>query len=178
LPEGQTVPRERPAPGDAAPFRFYRFERSTIMDRRQLLTTLGATAAGFVAAGTSARAQHEGHHHRDKVHEDCLKACEACERSCNETFHHCYQQLAQGKKEHAKALHLVADCGKFCDLSADLIANQSPLMAHACAACAEACKACAAECDKFDSAELKACARACRECETSCRAMLKAMNGQ
>ena len=57
------------------------------------------------------------------------------------------------KKEHAKALHLVADCAKFCDLSADLIANQSPLMAHSCAACAEACKACAAECDKFDSPE-------------------------
>ena len=90
-------------------------------------------------------AQHEGHTHRDKAHEDCLKACEACERSCNETFHHCYMQVAAGKKEHARALHLVADCAKFCDLSADLIANQSPLMVHACAACAEACKACAAE---------------------------------
>ena len=87
------------------------------------------------------------------------------------------KQLAQGKKEHAKALHLVADCAKFCDLSADLIANQSPLMAHACAACAEACKECAAECDKFDSAEMKACVKACRECERSCRDMVKAMGG-
>ena len=50
----------------------------------------------------------------------CLKACEACERSCNETFHYCYTQVAAGKKEYAKALHLVADCAKFCDLSADL----------------------------------------------------------
>ena len=85
--------------------------------------------------------------------------------------------MAEGKKEHAKALHLVADCAKFCDLSADLIANQSPLMVHACAACAEACKACAAECDKFDSPEMKACAKACRECEQTCRAMVKAMGG-
>jgi uncharacterized protein YukE len=148
------------------------------MDRREVLSVLGASAAGLVAmTGSTARAQHEGHHHRDKVHEDCLKACEACERSCNETFHLCYTQVAQGMKEHAKALHLVADCAKFCDLSADLIANQSPLMAHACAACAEACKACATECDKFDSPEMKACAKSCRECEQTCRAMVKAMGG-
>jgi hypothetical protein len=144
------------------------------MDRRKLLATFGAAAAGLVAAGASASAQHEGHH-RDKIHEDCLTACEACERSCNEAFHHCYEQVAQGKKEHAKALHLVADCAKFCDLSAGLIANQSPLMAQACAACAEACKACAAECGKFDSPEMKACAEACAKCEKTCREMVKAM---
>lgn len=149
------------------------------MERREVLTTLGATAAGLVAmAGGSARAQHEGHVHRDKVHEDCLRACQACGLSCHETFHHCYTLLAQGKKEHAKALHLVADCAKFCDLSVDLIAGQSPLMAASCSACAEACKACAAECDKFDSPEMKACAKACRECERTCREMVKAMGGR
>ena len=78
-------------------------------------------------------------------------------------------------KEYAKALHLVADCAKFCDLSADLIASQSPLMVHSCLACAEACKACATECDKLDSAEMKSCVKACHECETTCRAMVKAM---
>jgi hypothetical protein len=83
--------------------------------------------------------------------------------------------VAEGKKEHAKALHLVADCARFCDLSADLIASQSPLMVHACLACAEACKACATECDRFDSAEMKSCVKACRDCETTCRAMVKAM---
>jgi hypothetical protein len=50
--------------------------------------------------------------------------------------------VAAGKKEYAKALHLVADCAKFCDLSADLIASRSPFMVHACLACTEACKAC------------------------------------
>jgi hypothetical protein len=94
------------------------------MDRREVLSVLGAGAASLVAMSQgTAMAQHEGHTHRDKAHEDCLKACEACERSCNETFHHCYMQVAAGKKEHARALHLVADCAKFCDLSADLIAN-------------------------------------------------------
>ena len=144
------------------------------MDRRELLGMIGAAARLGAVAGSNARAQHEGHH-RDEVHEDCLKACESCERTCNETFHHCYTKVAEGKKEHAKALHLVADCARFCDLSADLIASQSPLMVHDCLACAEACKACATECDRFDSAEMKSCVKACRDCETTCQEMVKAM---
>ena len=121
-----------------------------------------------------ALAQHEGDH-RDKVHEDCLKACESCERFCNVTFHHCSPRSPKGRRNIAKAMHLVVDCARFCDLSADLIASQSPLMVHACLACSEACKACATECDRFDSAEMKSCVKACRECETTCRAMVKAM---
>ena len=60
----------------------------------------------------------------------CLKACESCERQSSERdiSHHCYTKVAEGKKEHAKALHLVADRARFCDLSADLIASQSPLI--------------------------------------------------
>jgi hypothetical protein len=106
--------------------------------------------------------------------------CELAEPTrlcCSETFHHCYEQVAQGKKEHAKALHLVADCAKFCNLSSDLVANGSPLMAHACAACTEACKACAAECDKFGATEMKDCAKLCHACEKTCLAMVQAMGG-
>lgn len=147
------------------------------MDRRHALTTLGAAAVGLAASAGSSRAQHEGRHPRDKAHEDCLEACRACELSCQETFHHCYEEVARGEKEHAAAMRLAADCARFCDLSAALIASGSPLMAHACAACAEACKACATECEKFDSPEMKACAKACRDCERTCRAMVKAMAG-
>jgi len=51
------------------------------MDRRRVLSVLGAGAACLVTTtGGTARAQHEGHAHRDKSHDDCLKACEACER--------------------------------------------------------------------------------------------------
>jgi hypothetical protein len=145
------------------------------MDRRELLAVFGVAVAGRIAmTNSAAHAQREGHVQRDKLHEDCLEACETCERSCNKTFHHCDSQAAEGKKEHARAQCLVADCAKFCDLSAELIARQSPLIAHVCLVCAEACKACAAECDKFNSAEMKACTKACRECKTTCRAMVKA----
>jgi hypothetical protein len=146
------------------------------MDRRELLGALGATAAGLlIASGHEVRAQHEhaGHHH-NPMHEDCLKACQGCAKACDEAFHHCTTQVAEGKKEHAKALQYVADCAKFCDLSAGMVARHSPLMAHACAACAEACKDCAAECEKLDSQPMRDCVAACRACEKSCREMVKA----
>lgn len=143
------------------------------MQRRELLGVLGATAAGLVAM-TGAEAQAAP---LDKAHEDCLKACSDCAKECNETFHHCYTMVAEGKKEHAKALHLASDCAEFCGLSASMISKHSPMMVHACAACAEACKACAAECDKFDSEQMKDCAKACRACEKSCREMVQAMGG-
>ena len=147
------------------------------MKRREMLGVLGTTAAGLVAvAGRAAGAEHKARQHSES-HEDCIKACQECARSCNETFHHCYEQVAQGKKEHAKALHLVADCAKFCNLSSDLVANGSPLMVYSCAACADACKVCAAECDKFEASEMKECAKLCHACEKTCRAMVQDMGG-
>ena len=148
------------------------------MDRRKLLGVLGTTAAGLAAVtGRAAGAEGQGHR-QSETHEDCIKTAQECSRSCSETFHHCFEQVAQGKKEHAKALHLVADCGKFCNLSTDLVANGSPLMAFACAACAEACKACASECDKFGESEMKDCAKHCHACEKACLAMVRAMGGR
>jgi hypothetical protein len=146
------------------------------MDRRELLGVLGTTAAGVLAVTGRAAGANQGHH-PSEGHAECLKACQNCARSCNETFHHCCEQVAEGKKEHAKALRLVADCARFCDLSSDMIASSSPLMVYSCGACAEACKACAAECDKFEASEMKDCAKACDACEKTCRAMVQAMGG-
>ena len=145
------------------------------MQRRELLGVLGATAAGLAAlSGAEAHAFTAA---PDKAHEDCLASCTDCAKECNETTHHCAMLLAEGKKEHAKALLLASDCAAFCELSATMIAKQSAMMVHSCAACAEVCKACAAECSKFDMPQMKDCAEACLECEKSCRAMVKAMGG-
>jgi len=145
------------------------------MDRRELLGVLGAGAAGFaVLNGRAALAlQQEGH--RDKMHEDCLKACQECARACEETFHHCFMLVEKGHKEHGRAAHLALDCAEFCILSAKLIARQSELMAGSCEACADASKACGDECAKHDDATMKACVEACRRCEKTCREMVKAM---
>ena len=147
------------------------------MERRELLTVLGTTVAGLLAVTERAAAADDSGQPHDEAQEACIKACQDCSRSCNQTFHHCYEQVAQGKKEHAKALRLVADCAKFCNLSADLVASGSPLMAYSCSACADACKACASECDKYAMTEMKACAKACYACEKTCRAMVRAMGG-
>ena len=152
------------------------FHREDFMIRRELLGALSITAAGLVGAiGRVARADQDEHH--GEVHESCLKHCQACKRECDEAFHHCYAKLAEGEKAYAKALHLVADCTGFCDLSATLIGRRSSLMVHACAACTEACKTCGAECDQLDLPKLKNCAKACRDCEASCRAMVKSLVG-
>ncbi len=144
------------------------------MQRRELLGVLGATAAGIVAVtGGEAKAGHP-----DKAHEDCLRACSDCTKTCDETFHHCYMQVAEGKRDHAKPLHFTSDCAAFCSLASHMIAKHSPLMAYSCNACAEACTACAAECDKFDSPEMKACAKSCRDCEKTCREMVREMSSR
>ena len=111
----------------------------------------------------------------DPVHKECLEACGDCAKACDMTFHHCYTQVAEGKRDHAKPLHYVADCAGFCALSACNIAKHSPLMAYSCESCADACKATMAVVGQFDSEEMKAAAKALERCEKSCRAMLAAM---
>jgi hypothetical protein len=150
--------------------------QENVMVRRELLGALTITAAGLVGAiGRVARADNVDR--LDDVHETCLANCQTCKRECDEVFHHCSSALAEGKKEYAKALHLVADCAGFCNLSATLIARRSPLMAQSCAACTAACQVCGAECDKLNTPAMKECALACHRCEEACRAMVKAMGG-
>jgi hypothetical protein len=144
------------------------------MDRRDLLGALGAGAVGLIGlAGREARAQHP--HHHDKVHGDCLKACEACATVCNETFHYCFHKVKDGHGDHHPTAVLTIDTQEFCGLAAELLTRESPLIAVACLACADACKSCAAECAKHDDAQMKECLAACKACETACRAMAKAV---
>ena len=144
------------------------------MNRRDLLGALGVGAAGLIAvSGREARAQHP--HHHDKLHGDCLKACEACATVCNETFHHCFHQVKDGHPDHHPMAVLAIDCQEFCGLASKLMARESPLIAIACLACADSCKQCAAECVKHNDPQMKECAAACKACETACRAMAKAV---
>jgi hypothetical protein len=147
------------------------------MDRREMLGLLGAGAAGLTAL-SAAQADDKADDHcceLDKTHEDCLKSCSDCAKSCDMTFHHCFMMVAEGKKEHAKSLHLVSDCAGFCALSACMIAKHSPLMAYSCSACADACKKTAEEVGKFDSEEMQHAVKALRHCEKTCREMVASM---
>jgi len=144
------------------------------MDRRDLLGVLGVGAFGLIAAsGREARAQHP--HHHDKLHGDCLKACEACATICNETFHHCFHQVKDGHAEHHRTAIVTIDCQEFCNLSGELMSRESPLIPIACLACADACSLCAVECSRHDEPQMRECAEACGKCERACRAMAKAI---
>jgi hypothetical protein len=148
------------------------------MDRREMIGMLGVGAVGMAAlSGREAQGQAQSADHAklDAIHKECLEACGDCAKTCDMTFHHCYVQVSEGKRDHAKPLHLVADCAGFCTLAARNIARHSPLMAYSCEACAEACKATLAEVSRFDSPEMKNAARSLAKCEKSCRAMVEAM---
>jgi hypothetical protein len=153
------------------------------MDRRELLGFLGAGTVGLAAlSGDAASADPEVHHHRDKVHEDCMRACGDCARACNETASHCLEQLSEGsgdRKVHARVHELTIDCQAFCVLSTTMMERGSDLMQYSCEACADACRSCAEACDKHPASEMvKACAEKCRTCESACRAMVKYMRGR
>ena len=150
------------------------------MDRRQMLGTLGAAAAGLGAAGGVAHAQQEkGHDHHKKgdVHHKCAEACFHCAHECSEGFHHCFEQAEAGKKNYAKAMHLCRDCADVCATAGKLVGGMSPLMAHTCHACAECCDDCVAECQKLNDPEMKEVVAALKACAASCREMAKAMGG-
>ena len=132
---------------------------------------IGLTAAAVLTLSAPGVGRADDHH--KKHFEDCAKICADCQVECEKNFHHCFKLVEAGKKEHAKAAHLSADCASFCTLSAKLTARQSELAVPACEACAKACDACAAECEKYpDMPEMKACAAKCRECAKSCRDMV------
>ena len=118
-------------------------------------------------------AQHP--HHHDKLHGECLKACEACATVCNETFHHCFRP-GQGRPRRAPRDRRPDDrLPGILRPGSELMARESPLISIACLACADACKLCAAECSKHDDTQMKECVAACNACEAACRAMAKAI---
>jgi hypothetical protein len=134
-------------------------------------------ATGALAAAPGG--ENDGHHHHlDKIHDDCLKACGECAKECNMMAHHCLGKALEGGTaipQHARAHSLAIDCQAFCSLAATMIARQSDLMRFSCESCAEACRCCAEACEKTTDAVMKACAAQCRECEKSCRAMVQSM---
>jgi hypothetical protein len=106
------------------------------MNRRDVLATFGATAAGLTAlAGAAAHAQ-EGHPHAEHF-DKCAKACVECQTHCDSCFEHCATLVVKGDKDHAKSMRTCVDCAECCKLGATLSARQSPFAAAACECCAK-----------------------------------------
>ena len=166
--------RRRPAVTDRTGGKTLAFRRMK-MDRRRMLTSAGAVAvAGMVSGAAQAQEKSsiKSSSNLDKMHQDCLDACQSCEVTCNETVKYCMTHLSEGHKDHAACAELALSCQDFCGLSVKVIARSSTLAADACAACAEACDACATECEKMKANEqMSLCAKACRKCAVACRQM-------
>lgn len=147
------------------------------MHRRTMLGVLGGAAYGLAAlSGDEAKA---GDDPKANALEECSCKCvEACSNGmnwCEETFLHASKQLASGKAQYAKAMHLFNDCGEVCGTTAKLVARTSPLSASLCRACIESCTACVSEGEKLGDAKMKEALDALRACSSSCREMLKTL---
>jgi hypothetical protein len=148
--------------------------------RREILGLIGTGAASLTLVGANANAGEQQSGTDDPRHagmkKSCCDACGECAEACNKTFHHSLEQASAGKAPYAKLAQTLADCGAFCNLSSQLIARGSMMMALSCRACADACRRCAQECGVFDTdLDVKLCTEACQRCEESCRNMMKAM---
>jgi hypothetical protein len=149
-------------------------------NRRDMLGVLGTGAAGLALLSNRSEAGEEPvTHETSAMLRECAEACGHCETACNEAFHHCITQTANGKTDHAKMAQTVIDCAAFCTLSAAMISRHSAFMIESCHACGEVCRRCAEACGSSSSDEImRNCAAACRRCEESCRKMVKAMGGE
>jgi hypothetical protein len=143
------------------------------MNRRYVLGVFGAGLAGAALSARKACAQRP--HRRDRLHRECLKACQACSILCNQTFRHGFGKVKDGHADHDRTAIVTVDCQAFCRLAAELIARGSPLIATACLACADACELCEVECSRHDDPRMKECAEACNQCEKACRSLASAI---
>ncbi len=147
------------------------------MDRRELFGVIGATAAGLTAVAGASEA-HAAQGGTNDMHDRCAKDCASAMNACNKGFHHCYRQVAEGKREHARTMHLCVDCADICGTAAALVARMSPLMAHTCKAAAECCEGLITQCEKLNDPEMRSVIEACHSCVKSCREMVQAMSGR
>jgi len=147
------------------------------MNRRQALSTIGASTAALAAfRSLAARPAPEDAHGahaagRSGSIEECARACADCLLECSRAFKHCLDQVAGGRKEHSKCLEHCADSIELCSSCAALCGRASPSLHHACEACARCCEDCARECELLGDPALKACIEACRRCAKACRAV-------
>lgn len=146
------------------------------MDRRSVITHLGASAAGLLALNGAALAQKD----QPRPQERHLHIIDECARVCAVTAHHCLDQLRRGegdKEVHARAHALTLGCEAFCRLASSLAARHNPLASYAHAACADACRDCAQQCAKGKDEVMARCVEACRKCEEVCRIDAKTQPG-
>ena len=140
------------------------------------LVALALAIVGLVAFAQPGQTQEKKDEH-SKAMQACAKACSDCQRVCDSTATHCARLLAEGKKEHLKALRHTQDCATCCAATAQVCARGGPQSVPFLECCVKSCDLCAKACEAFpDDKHMKSCAEECRKCETMCKAMVKSMS--
>ena len=138
------------------------------MDRRALLSMMGAAAALATASQASAQEQ-EGEDMHPPKYKALEEAASHCVMTGNDCLRHCFGMFAMKDTSMgecaASANQLVAACNALQVLAA---ANSQHVAVFA-RAVAEICAGCKEQCDKFPKvAECKAYAGSCRACLEEC----------
>jgi hypothetical protein len=108
---------------------------------------------------------------QDSETQKCIKYCQTCARSCEETLSHVLNEksvVLSGR--HISLMQLCADT---CELAAKMMIHNMPFHHQSCELCYEVCETCAAECARFADVDpvLASCAGVCQRCADACRVM-------
>ena len=143
------------------------------MNRRDSL--IGAGAALFAAAQTSALAQEMAHDHshmHGAVANGLLAATADCVVKGQACIAHCLILLGEGDKDMAACAKTVNQVLAMCSALQALTAQQSKMVPAMAKLTREACEVCETDCRKHEKhAECKACADSCVACAKECKAV-------
>lgn len=138
------------------------------MDRREMLTFVGATLLSAGAPG--AFSQNERNGHGDLIKNPSLfDASVACSKAAELCVGHCIEMFAQGDKSLIVCARKSREVVVVSNALRALAAQSSPHLAQFARLSAEICRSCEAECRKHTQhTTCKNCADACDACAAEC----------
>jgi Cys-rich four helix bundle protein (predicted Tat secretion target) len=156
------------------------------MNRRELLSGMGAVGAAAIAARAALAQQdpnkqpakqpatgttgHEHHHTAGgSKHQGLIDSAHACMATGDACINHCLQSLGTGDKSLGECAKSVEAMLPMVTATAKLAAQDGKRLKELAAVCGKACRDCEAECKKHEQhPECKACGEACNKCAAEC----------
>lgn len=144
------------------------------MERREFISTLGASTLGAVAAAASvssalAEDKKPVAHHHPAQYKALSDAAAKCVLDGNNCLRHCFGMLSMDDTSMAACTKATFDTIAGCAALESLSSVNSPFTPTMAKAVAAICEACKKECDKFpEVAECNAMGAACKTCAEEC----------
>lgn len=140
------------------------------MQRREILTGLGAVASAMAVPAALAQSEHH-HEHGKAAHQALADTASACIGKGEICLTHCVELLAQGDKSMASCARSVREMLALCSALRSLAHQEAPALPKLAAVCLDACTRCEAECRKHASvhAQCKECGESCAACAAECK---------